>query len=192
MTTTSASMSTLISPVSTFLLRSMMEVRVCVCVCVCVCVRHELMCVCVCVCAHVCVFVCMYVDAYVKDFVCTHAYGGLPLASILRRSLGLPARTFRGSLASLKGLTCASWTADTGSNLFCQTADTYWIHLALARQLKKSRSNLCYISWTTDIYVGQLIHAGSNQHQLDNSYMLDLTYISCVTNTCPTTDSCWI
>ena len=67
-------------------------------------------------------------------------------------------------------LTCASWTADTyrillvpagqlihtRSKLFCQTVDTYPIYLAPARQLKQSGSNLCYISWTTDLYVYML------------------------------------
>ena len=64
------------------------------CVCgVCVCV-----CVCACMGSHVCVSVC----ECVTDFVCTHAYAELPLASILRRCLGLPATNFRGSLARFK------------------------------------------------------------------------------------------
>ena len=75
------------------------------------------------------------------------------------------------------------------SNFFCQTVGTYGIYLAPARQLKQSRSNLCYTSWTTDIYARQLIlarsnlhqldnlHVGSNLDQLDNWYMLDNWYV---------------
>ena len=48
-------------------------------------------CTCACMCVCVCVCVCVYVCA------------GLPLVSILRRSLGLSATTFRGSLGNFKG-----------------------------------------------------------------------------------------
>ena len=105
-------------------------------------------------------------------------------------------------------LICTSWIADT-----------YQIYLAPARQLKKSGSNLCYISWKTHLYIcrtpdtcwiklaspgpwiharqlilvrsGQLIHAGQLILVGSNLHQLDNWYMMDLTRISWTTDACW-
>ena len=84
----------------------------------------------------------------------------LPLASILRRSLGLPAATCRGSLASFKGSSLIR--NSSCAEVFCIAYDALRPFLQLRSGLIHTRSNLC---------------------QLDNWYMLDLTCISWITPT---------
>ena len=125
---------------------------------------------------------------------------GLALASILRRSQGLPATTFRGSLGDFKRSSLI-WNSSCGE-LFCIAYDalcpfynslwfdTHQISLVPAGQLIHTGSNLFY--QTADTYwiylapVRQLKQSSSNLcylswttdtcrsnlHQLDNWYML--------------------
>ena len=81
---------------------------------------------------------------------------GLPLASILRRSLGLSATTFRGSLASFKGSSLV-WNSSC-TEIFCFVCDVIcpFYNSVLGSVLSDNITYICTFS-------GMLVHYSSNR-----------------------------